>query len=250
MIEPLRQMLMHACLCGLCASLLAWLVVRAICVLRRLPLAVRLAVFPMCIIATVVAQKTNAPPRSVAGPMVSPTSATVSDEEIARGYRLAGVTTNAGVSYAMPAGVEPTFNWHRRGTFGEWRRLDLGDFAFPFGTNGGTVASFSVFSDGRIRPTPRDAELEIRAVGVPMLAMQGTSRFWTSDGANGSRLLTWEGFFLDADTNAPVSAQIELRPSGDFVARSNEVETCYVRVNPDDWDGDGIHNERDRKSVV
>ena len=70
MIEPLRQMLMHACLCGLCASLLAWLVVRAICVLRRLPLAVRLAVFPMCIIATVVAQKTNAPPRSIAGPMV------------------------------------------------------------------------------------------------------------------------------------------------------------------------------------
>ena len=52
--------------------------------------------------------KTNAPPRSIVGSMVSPTPATVSDEEIARGYRLAGVTTNAGVSYAMPGGVEPT----------------------------------------------------------------------------------------------------------------------------------------------
>ena len=82
---------------------------------------------------------------------MAPVVATVSAEEVARGWRVKGVATNAGVSYAMPAGVEPTFNWHRRGTFGEWRRLDLGDFAFPFGMNGGTVASFSVRS-GTIPP--------------------------------------------------------------------------------------------------
>ena len=33
--------------------------------------------------------------------------------------------------------------------------------------------------------------------------------------------------------------------NGDFTTRSNEVETAYRRVNPDDWDGDGIANERD-----
>ena len=33
--------------------------------------------------------------------------------------------------------------------------------------------------------------------------------------------------------------------NGDFMTRSNEVETAYRRVNPDDWDGDGIANERD-----
>ena len=43
-------------------------------------------------------------------------------------------------------------------------------------------------------------------------------------------------------TNAPVSAQIELMPSGDFIARSNLVERVYRRVNPDDWDDDGGPN--------
>ena len=99
-------------------------------------------------------------------------------EEIAQGWRLESVVTNDAVSYAMPDGITPSFNWHKRGTFGEWARLDLGDFAFPLGTNGGAVTSFSVFNDGRIRPTPRDAAREICAVGVPMLAMQGASRFW------------------------------------------------------------------------
>ena len=32
---------------------------------------------------------------------------------------------------------------------------------------------------------------------------------------------------------------------GDSIARSNDVETAYRRVNPDDWDDDGIANERD-----
>ena len=36
-----------------------------------------------------------------------------------------------------------------------------------------------------------------------------------------------------------------LFPDGDSITRSNEVETIFRRVNPDDWDDDGIHNERD-----
>ena len=43
----------------------------------------------------------------------------------------------------------------------------------------------------------------------------------------------------------PVNAQLELFPNGDFIARSNEVERIYRRVNPDDWDDDGIPNDED-----
>ena len=43
----------------------------------------------------------------------------------------------------------------------------------------------------------------------------------------------------------PVTAQLELFPNGDFIARSNEVERVYRRVNPDDWDDDGIPNGED-----
>jgi hypothetical protein len=34
------------------------------------------------------------------------------------------------------------------------------------------------------------------------------------------------------------------------MTRSNEVETVYRRVNPDDWDGDGIANERDANPTI
>ena len=47
-----------------------------------------------------------------------------------------------------------------------------------------------------------------------------------------------------------MNAQIVLWPSGDFLTRSNEVETVCRRVNPDDWDDDGIHNERDANPTI
>ena len=34
------------------------------------------------------------------------------------------------------------------------------------------------------------------------------------------------------------------------MTRSNEVETVCRRVNPDDWDDDGIHNERDANPTI
>ena len=183
----------------------------------------------------------------------------VTEEEIARGWREAAETNCTMDVYTMPDGVSPSFNWHRRGTFGEWARLDLGGFSFPIGTNDEAVTSFSVFNDGRIRPRPRDAAREIRAVGVPMLALQGASRFWVADAAAAdapwarpyrSKLLTWENFFLNADTNAPVNAQIELFPNGDFITRSNDVERIYRRVYPFDYDGDGLENSVDPDPLV
>ena len=41
------------------------------------------------------------------------------------------------------------------------------------------------------------------------------------------------------------SAQIELHRNGDFIVRSNCVETVCRRINPDDWDGDGLSNVTD-----
>ena len=102
------------------------------------------------------------------------------------------------------------------------------------------------------------------AVGVPMLAMQGASRFWVAEVATNCAppdlvaterdppriRLTWENFFLNADTNALVNAQIELVANGDFVTRSNDVERIYRRVEPFDWDDDGLENTVDPDPLV
>ena len=59
----------------------------------------------------------------------------VTEEEIMQGWREVAETNCTMDVYAMPDGVSPSFSWHKRGTFGEWARLDLGGFSFPFGTN-------------------------------------------------------------------------------------------------------------------
>ena len=43
---------------------------------------------------------------------------------------------------------------------------------------------------------------------------------------------------------------MQIFQNGDFMTRSNEVETAYRRVNPDDWDDDGIANERDANPTI
>ena len=48
----------------------------------------------------------------------------------------------------------------------------------------------------------------------------------------------------------PITAQLELFPNGDFIARSNDVERVYRRVNPDDWDDDGIPNGADDAPLI
>jgi len=54
-----------------------------------------------------------------------------------------------------------------------------------------------------------------------------------------------ESLCANRDGTGRYDAQIELFPNGDFVMRSNMVETVCSRVNPDDWDGDGLANEID-----
>ena len=98
---------------------------------------------------------------------------------------------------------------------------------------------------------------EISAVGAPMSAIPEMSRFWTAATSNDTYLMTWENFALGRlpvctnisslipHPSSLVSAQLELSRNGDFITRSNNVMSVWRRVNPDDWDDDGIPNEDD-----
>ena len=145
-------------------------------------------------------------------------------------------------------------------------------FLFPLGPH--VVTSLWAHTWGKVRPQLRNASNEIVVVGAPMFARHDQSYLWTAATTNGSVLLTWENFFLGnpyarLSTNLhestrisihenscqfvdhpPVSAQLELFLNGDFIARSNKVECVYRRVNPDDWDDDGIPNGEDDAPLV
>ena len=216
----------------------------------------------------------------------------VTSNDVARGYRLETVGTNAAISYTRPMNARLVGTWHRTDAYRARARAQLlstnlhesapisicddscqfvanspRPFRFPIG--GHVVTSLWAHTWGKVRPQLRNASNEIVVIGSPMFARHDQSYLWTAATANGSVLLTWENFFLGnpyerLSTNLhestripirenscqfvdhpPVNAQLELFPNGDFIARSNEVERVYRRVNPDDWDDDGIPNDED-----
>ena len=187
------------------------------------------------------------PPLMMRAPTVR-VPATVSDAEIERGHRLVGVTTNA-VDYARPADAVRNERWFAHGAYRSWCRIVLAPFVFPHG--GTNVDSLAVFTDGKVRPVPRGYAHELGLASLlsdgestPMLARPGDSELWhekTSDRC----VITWKDFYFNADTNTPVSSQLELFANGDFVIRSNDVAFAFARVDPCDWDGDGIPNVAD-----
>lgn len=174
--------------------------------------------------------------------------ATVSDAEIDHGYRRVGVTTNA-VDYSMPAGAVRNERWFAHGAYRAWFRLVLAPFVFPLcETN---VEALAVFTDGKVRPAPRDyahelglASLLSGGESVPMLARPGDSELWSLK-TDDNCVITWKSFYFNADTNTPVTLQLELFSNGDFLVRSNDVAFAHVRVDPRDWDGDGVPNVLD-----
>jgi len=157
-------------------------------------------------------------------------------------YRLVGVTTNA-CDYTRPTAAVRNERWFAHGALEAWFRLDLSPFAFPMDNE--KVSVFSVFTGGKIRPTPRDTVRELGIGAASLLALQGSSELWWGATDRGSRLITWRGFHPDADTNRLVSVQLELFPSGDYTVRSNDVAWSYARIDPNDLDGDGIPNALD-----
>lgn len=175
-------------------------------------------------------------------------SSIVTTEDVARGWQLWETRTNVTVDFTMPEGAELATNWWARGAYEDVVRFDFDGWPFPFGAN--EYLSGWAFTWGKLRFVLGDASTEITAVGVPMSAVPCQSRLWSANGINGSRLITWENFFLNRDTKTPVSAQIELLASGDFVIRSNEVEVVCRHVDDYDWDGDGIVNEDDPEPFI
>ena len=85
---------------------------------------------------------------------------------------------------------------------------------------------------------------------------------WFAVGTNDSRILTWDTFAVGRipltshtphtpqTSQTSLSAQIELRKSGDYIARSNGVERFYRFVDPFDWpDGEWGQPDADRASI-
>ena len=183
---------------------------------------------------------------------------------------LVSVSTNEGYSYAMPADGTIRGTWHLTGAYEDVQKIGLeglgglegSDFKFPIGSQ--VCTSLWVYTWGKVRPQLKNASYEIAAVGAPMSAIPDVSRFWTAATSNGTYLLTWENFAAGRVTANEVnevekiggggqwsltSAQIELRRDGDFITRSNDVESVWRRViepnpigpgNPEDPDNPGM----------
>ena len=255
-VSCIRDLLTDICLVGAAASFAAYLalryaqrIARASDWLVRVPRSRLAAFLAFAAIATVCAQKRgigieNVELRMENGGGVAGDS-TVLHSPL---YILHSVTTNETYSYAMPTNATRCEKWWRRGAYEDVIRLDLGDFRFPLGTN--LCDYLWVYTWGMAGARLRDATNRVVATGVPMSAVPRRSQFWSAATTNGTHLLTWQDFFLNRDTNTPVSAQLELFPNGDYIARSNEFERVYRRVNPDDWDDDGYPNDADQNPYV
>jgi hypothetical protein len=269
----MRDLLTDICLVGAAVSFAAYLALRharrIACVsdwLVRVHRSHLAAFLAFAIVATLCAQKqggTNAPPngaspQSMAGmptPGLVPLNlpgvggaVSVTSDDVARGFLLESVSTNDSYSYAMPANGTRYGRWWKRGAYEDVFSLDLGEMRFPLGTN--LCDSLWVYTWGMAGARLGDASNRIAATGVPMSAVPCASQFWSAALPGGARRLTWQDFALNRDTNTPVSAQLELYPSGDFVARSNLVESVYRRINPDDWDDDGDPNDTDENPYI
>ena len=202
-----------------------------------------------------VATVANGCATSTGGTPVVPVTVTL--QEITQGYRLESVTTNDAVSYAMPTNGVEYAPWNLRGGYETHFPLDLGDFAFPFGTS--VVHRLDVLSGGTVESLPRQrvngayySLMSICAAREWASIVPGVGRFWWPDAAAvagrppyRTKLLTWENVYAERDRTGQYNAQIEFHDDGNFITRSNDVERVYRRVLPFDWDDDGLENSVD-----
>ena len=177
-------------------------------------------------------------------PTLSPVQTTVPDADIARGWRVESVSTNAAPFAALPSNAMEHAAWTLRGGRETWFPLELGDFAFPLGTN--RVRRLRVLSGGTVETFRPDEPASICAAREFASLIPGYGRFRWADADDGAaKILRWEGVFADRARTDGYDAEIRLFANGDFTTRSNDVETVCRRINPDDWDGDGLANAID-----
>jgi len=276
LIEAFRNGLMHVCLWALvtlavCALLL--LVVRRKQVrpvfARIPPVQCVVLVVVMAVCTLFSGKNTNSPPAGIMSPILPHSTGgtpvvpvTVTPEEIAQGWRLESVTTNDAVSYAMPTNGVEYAPWTLGGGYEAHFPLDLGDFAFPFRT--GVVHRLDVLSGGMVESLPRlragsplsqySSMMSICAAREYASIVPGVGRCWWADAAGTAgleappyrvKLISWENLFGGRDRTGQYSAQIELHDDGNYITRSNNVESVYRRVLPFDLDNDGLPNDID-----
>jgi hypothetical protein len=251
--EVLGGLLMQGCMfallliaCGSAIAKLAKATGRPLGGLWRKSRAIfiALALFACC--TTLDAQKTNTMLRVIHRLVTS--AQTVSEDDIARGWRQESATTNAEPFAEMPSNAVEYAQWAKRGGRETSFPLDLGGFVFPLGTN--RVSRFDVLSGGAVEPLPRGTSAAIYAAREQASLVPGVSRFWSADADDGAKVLRWDRVFAGRDSTGEYTAEMRFFQNGDFTTRSNEVETAYLRVNPDDWDDDGIANERDANPTI
>ena len=121
-------------------------------------------------------------PENLVNPVQLQNGISVSDEDIARGYWLESVITNAYDYSAIPSTAKEYWQWCRRGGYDMYRVQRFGDFAFPYGTNYLTCAR--VLSGGMIESLPAFVPLAITAAREYAYFVIGQSQFFwwhTSD---------------------------------------------------------------------
>ena len=240
--------------CGLLAAMLLRKPLKAASAgFMAMPHFLKVALVSIAIVATVQAQKQQNGGNGAQGmptpPRLAPQTLpqTVSDDEIASGYRLAYETNDIGRSFTMPTNAAYAGNVHIHGAASSFGRnlVDFGGWSFHFGPSNTRYSSAWWFIDGRIRFAPHDTGREISTgISGRVLAMQGRSRIWHGP-YDGGYAICWENVFLGGDTNAAANAQIIMKDNGWFETWSNEVGRVYKRINPYDWDGDGLDNTID-----
>ena len=157
------------------------------------------------------------------------------------GFALVAVVTNESFDLSAPTNAVVHDNWRMRGASedGFWAALD----GFPLGTNrrdavyvssSGTLSFNKPKSSPSARPMPDGSSIDFLAPLQTVLGIPPQSRwqlisnfefpisnslFWSDVTDSGSARFTWQNALLDRATNAPVSFQAELFPSGDFIFR-------------------------------
>ena len=171
----------------------------------------------------------------------SPNAATVSDIDIERGFKLESVVTNAAYSYELASNAVRNAAWHLAGGHSAFNRYNL---AWPFTLGENTYDHIIAFQEGSVFHNPRDEHPIFKLYDGVLSFIPGYSDFWSLiDDKRG--VFTWHNVMPYDKTNEVVSVQLELLRNGDFTIRSNQLENVYRRINPDDWDNDGLANEVD-----
>ena len=236
-IEALRNGLMWICLSALAAIEVgvvgAWMYRGVASAMRRLLTVARIVAFVVVSAFCVIrgGAKFLMPPPSTGGTPVVPVvqspatgetpvvPVVVTPEEITQGWRLESVTTNDAVSYEMPTNGVEYAPWSLGGGYEMHFPLDLGDFAFPFGT--GVVHRLDVVSGGMVESLPRQrmegrysSAMSICAAREYASIVPGVGRFWWADAARPEsapyrgKVLTWENVYAGRDRTRQYNAQI------------------------------------------